>query len=214
MGCGKLRNLKLAQTNGLKYYGIDFVPKYIEKAKKFIAEQGLEDSVFAECLSIFDFGGEKNFIPQEERVLCLFPFNALGNIGNVLDILARLNGLKYDVLISSYKTDTHTTQVRKEYFEKCHYTNLQITESESGVTFTSDEGLKSIGFNPAYLVDLCKTASYGVVQAEFGEIGMMYSLKANAPKPQKLFTIVSAANNIPSMQQKDNEGFQPLSKSL
>lgn len=194
IGCGKMRNVNLALEKGLKYYGIDFVNKYIEKSQKMIDDQGLQDKCFVKCMSALDFNKETNFIPKEERPLCIFPFNVLGNIGNVFDILTIFNKFKYDVIISTYKTDDDATNIRNDYFVKCHYSNIKIEKTNSGTVFTSDEGLKSIAFDSSYLLNLSAAANYNVVKGEFGGIGMMYTLFSNTPR-QRLFEQYSKQAN-------------------
>jgi ubiquinone/menaquinone biosynthesis C-methylase UbiE len=47
-------NIKLVRARGLHIVGIDYEPKYIEKAKRVVARHGLTDSVDVRCQSVYD----------------------------------------------------------------------------------------------------------------------------------------------------------------
>src|SRR5579883_1915550 len=176
IGCGEARNLDIAQEHEINYYGIDFDNDYIIKAKNKIKQLPLSIKAIVRCLSVFDLNESATPVGKNERVLCIFPFNALGNMGNLLEILNKVHELGYDVLISTYKIDEFSSQIREQYFVNCGYKNLRKEHTKHGLTFYSDEGLKSTAMNSAYVQSVAEMTNYSMLVNDFSRIGVMYSL--------------------------------------
>lgn len=177
VGCGKARNMHFALNHKLYYYGIDFVADDIEQAKKIISKNNLQSRAHVSCMSVFDFNIGNNIINKLHTPLCIFPFNSLGNMGNTLLILKEFYKCGYDILVTSYRIDEYAIGVRRSYFEKCGYRELKFSQDESGITFTSEEGLKSVAFDPDYFLALCASVDYRVKHTMIGEIGIVYTLR-------------------------------------
>ncbi len=156
IACADARNIGMATRHNLNYYGIDFIQACIDQAKeKLLKEEGINKFVI-KCLSATDLGSLTTPVLPHERVLAIFPFNALGNMEHISSILSAALNLNYDVFISVFNVTEEANKERRKYYKKCGLSNIEIRKNDTGVIFTSAEGLKSIAYSDAYLAGLIK----------------------------------------------------------
>ncbi|MDF3054353.1 MAG: hypothetical protein K0Q74_260 [Gammaproteobacteria bacterium] len=179
VACADARNMDIALKNNLKYYGIDFIRENIDKAEKRIKALNQISTAFVECASIFDLSEKKDFIPETEKVLTFFPFNALGNMGSIISVLKIVLNLNYDIVFSIFKTTDEANRTRFEYYQNCGYSNLKCYDDGNGIIFTSSEGLKSIAYFEHYLKTLFETLNCRVTLISDSGVGALYYLQAS-----------------------------------
>ncbi len=176
VGCGELENVQLAQKNQLKYIGIDFDPTRINTANQIIQRHGYQQVQVA-CADIINMKFFDLYQSQHDKPILIFPFNVFGNIAPISYLLAKLKLFSMDFIISSYKINTTTNNVREAYYRNCGYHDLQKIESSFGVTFKSKMGLHTIAYSQVYLCSLLQAFGFTVSVLE-AEHGLMFVVNA------------------------------------
>jgi hypothetical protein len=174
VGCGDLENLKLAHNNSLPYLGLDFSALPILQALEKIRRKKIEN---ADCkhLNILSVLPEHVIRPGMTSPVIIFPFNVFGNIAPITELLCRLHAIRGATsLISIYKTDEETNQMRKDYYEKCGYENIQSSEDETGMWFTSDQGLYTVAYSSTYLLKLFTSLGFHCAIHPCGKYGWVF----------------------------------------
>lgn len=140
-----LRDLPLA------YIGIDVVESAVTSLRQKIAdEQQVRalrhaltlDIVEVECIS-------EMLVPG--RSVAMFPFNSFGNLPDPIAVLDALARAQLDVWIGTYDTCPNMTAVRREYYEAAAIGRVEEKTDESGVVFTSAQGLRSYAYSETWL---------------------------------------------------------------
>jgi hypothetical protein len=186
VGCMQGRCLEQAVKANKFYIGIDIVEQYIEEAILRANSLSIDpDKYTFLCLSatnlhnVLDLTKPGKF--RRKEALIVFPFNSFGNIENIDEVLLSLNKSGIDFFISTYKTDRFTTNVRRKYYHKCNYINIQESSESSGVRFTSDEGLNTIAYSKSWLSSRFSDKGMQVQAIELDMVGIGYvSLKLKA----------------------------------
>jgi SAM-dependent methyltransferase len=174
VGCMNARNLSLAVEHGIHYFGIDIVERYIEESQKEVSDRGNSIKAAVKCMSVCDLTKDTALILQGEKPLCIFPFNAFGNVSNVDLAVDRLVDLGLDILISTYRNDAETQRTRYEYYLACKYKNLRCITSEDAVIFSSEEGFHSVAYSESFIRRLLTSRRYIVKVFSIGAIGAGY----------------------------------------
>jgi hypothetical protein len=187
IACGDAQNLEIARKHQVHYYGIDFVDDCIRRAKTKINELGLQKTAQVKCMSALDLNTATTPIQSNEKVLCILPFNCIGNIGNVIALIDSLDKLGYDVMISTYKLNGIANAARAKYYKNCGYQNLQREENEVAEIFTSDEGLHSVSYQIEYMKDIFSRTNYQLTVSNITDIGIMYGLEQKSKLKLGLF---------------------------
>jgi hypothetical protein len=183
VGCMRGAYLDWAIKHQKSYIGIDFMAEYIAYGQARIAEYGLSPDIYqfvhgnAEDLCyLFDFGS----LPPQRHLL-LFPFNSIGNIVDLEQVLANLYQIQMPFLFSSYQTTEYATNVRSEYYINCGYQQVGTVRSPEGICVTSSDGLRSFAYYPEYLEKVCRNHGLFITAAPFSAIGMAYMANVISP---------------------------------
>lgn len=178
VGCMQGRFLDWAVSYGKHYLGIDVVSRYIEIGQQEIASRSLPNNQY-QCIL-----GDAKDLPMVVKValghadtsscLAFFPFNAIGNMPEVVSVLRALKQGKFRFLITAYQTTKLAIEVRKRYYQQCGYQGIATGRHEEGICFTSWDGLCTWAYHPQYLEQLVLRLSLPTVAIPFAEIGMVY----------------------------------------
>jgi hypothetical protein len=107
-------------------------------------------------MDIMDFLESEDLknIAYSEKPLIIFPFNVFGNIAPISLLLSKLRLMNTDFLISVYKNDSSTIEMRRKYYLNCGYNNLETIKDQTGFLFKSHEGLYTVAYDKYYLINL------------------------------------------------------------
>lgn len=181
VGCGYGRYMKWAMEHKFRYDGIDIVDWFIDLAQARVENFRRIDHeircsayhIAAESISEIVF--EKGGAHHSARALVFFPFNCFGNVNSLSATVESLRDLGSDVIISTFKTDGVTSNIRKDYYEKCGYTNLEISSFPAGALITSNEGLRAYAYEADFLQQLFEENGFKLEEArEFDKIGKYF----------------------------------------
>ena len=177
VGCGELENYELAAANKLAYHGLDFSPSTISAALKKITRKRLKQTTVA-CLNILDLQEVHPQLKKGSKPVFIFPFNLIGNIAPISLLFSKFRLLQYDLIVSIYKTDAPTNEMRKMYYTNCGYKKLEIRHDQlKGVIFQSTEGLYTVAYSPEYLISLLKVIGFTVTTYQSGQYGIILHAK-------------------------------------
>lgn len=167
LGCGTGRHIELAQSHGCRYDGIDLVAEMVATAQTTIAIEDQERCrvQVGPCESLCQLVGDR----FDKDSIALYPFNFIGNVADPTVALAPLQKMKGRALVSCFQTSEFATAVRQAYYTNVLGSSPSASRVESGVLFTSAEGLKSYAFSPTYLAALFD--GLGFRWREFGRLG-------------------------------------------
>lgn len=178
VGCGQMVNFELAIRNKIDYLGMDFDPEAIRTAQMEIDRNPEKyPNARVECLNFFEIAQHTHLFRTDKKPVFFLPFNLFGNIAPISLLLARLRQIKADLLISIYKTDDKTNEMRLAYYERCGYKNIETRKDETGYVFSSAEGLYTVAYEKNYITGLIKSFGFSVTTMESGQHG--YLLHAN-----------------------------------
>lgn len=165
-------HLEWAIAHDISYLGLDIVPRYIERGRRSVEARGLAPDRFR-----FELAGAEDLATVTRppgRALTLFPFNSFGNMTEPERVLAGLSAAGTPFLISSYDTGPAATRRRREYYTACGYEGLRVTEDETGIRFTSPDGLDTMAYHPAYLLGRLRAHGLEGSVLPCGEFGIAY----------------------------------------
>lgn len=175
-GCMDARNLDIASRNNIYYYGIDISQNYIIRANKKIKSYGLKDKAFAELACASEISIQKNSTLSclPKPILGFFPFNSFGNMAEPKNVLKNFSEMNIDFIISTYKTDELSNNIREEYYKNCNFSNLIMQEDHEKVIFIANEGLRTFAYKEEYILDILKALNFKVRVFNFSSIGIAY----------------------------------------
>lgn len=182
VGCADSRNSDLSEHFGLNYYGIDLIQDLVDKAKLTLSRSRTIPSYDVKCMSALDITPTFKAFPSHENPLCLFPFNAIGNMGNFPYILYQLQHIAVDFIVSTYQMNHHTHAMRERYYINAGCTKLKRLENEYISTFVSEEGLMTSAYSQSYFSTFSNISSYDMYSQELGPVGVAYHFRYNANK--------------------------------
>lgn len=178
VGCGaELENIEISKKTSLKYLGIEFSPTAAQAAQQTILAQNL--SAVVKCLNILKIRPDRLPLTEYDRPILIFPFNLLGNIAPISLLFSKLRAFSYDFIVSIYRLDNGTETMRRAYYTKCGYKDIQVQTDEKGnVTFSSADGLYSVAYSAPYLTALLSELGFEVMNAPCSKHGSMIYAKA------------------------------------
>lgn len=166
-------HLEWAVENGKSYVGVDIVQRYVEAGRRRVADADLPAARYR----FESIGAER--LPEialpPGRPVAFFPFNSFGNMEKPLAVLDAVADSGARFLISSYGTDTQSTEVRRKYYAACGFTGVEVHEDAQGVRFTSHDGLNTIAFHEEYLLGLLAERGMKASIVAFAGFGRMYT---------------------------------------
>lgn len=184
VGCGNMVNLKLATVNKLRYVGLDFSATAIRSVQDEIKRNPYKyPNARVYCFNILDAARIQSLFTPNEKPIFLLPFNLFGNIAPISLLIAKLREQNFDLLISIYKTDDKTNLMRQAYYSNCGYKAITVTKDETGLVFSSNEGLYTIAYDIRYLSELFQRFGFNISTISTGDYG--YLLRAT-PMPLQL----------------------------
>lgn len=178
VGCMDGRNLGWAVAHGKRYIGVDQVQRHIQTARRTAEERGLREHAH------FVTGDARriNTVVQPAlrdlagaRALLFFPFNSFGNMPGPTRALRSIRASGLPFFISSYQPTALATACRASYYQRCGYRALAVSEDERGVWFTSPEGLRSVAYDPHYLLGLCTASGLNAAPIAWAKINQAYA---------------------------------------
>ncbi|MFF5265349.1 hypothetical protein ACFY4C_41245 [Actinomadura viridis] len=155
------------------YLGLDIVERYVRAGRRRVADLGLPPGRYG-----FRVCGAEHIarlgLSPEGGDLAFFPFNSFGNITDLAGAVNGLAAARLPFVISSYRVSAEATRHREEYYRACRYRDVAVERDDRGVRFTSPDGLDTIAYDPAFLVEVFAARGIEVRPVEFGEIGLAY----------------------------------------
>jgi len=191
VGCGYGRYMDWAVSSAIAYDGIDIVDWMISMAEIKVQQfnerfPGVHCAVHlhpAERLSALMDSALLN--KRQAKTIAFFPFNCFGNVSNVHEVMRSLYRDRLDVVISTFLTDAKSTELRKQYYQNCGYSNLECTLNKHGLLITSDEGFRAFAYSKEALVDMFARNGYELASySDVAEIGAMYHFRPVSNKDE------------------------------
>ncbi|MEI2747303.1 MAG: hypothetical protein V9E88_00905 [Ferruginibacter sp.] len=171
-GCMTGRNLKLIHSLGKKYIGVDLERRYIIEAKLNFGS--VENALFV-CSDIINIEDVLiNSKQSKETAVIVFPFNSFGNVNDNYTTLKCLLQQRFEIVIFTYRNDSVTNEVRKDYYKKSGFKNLVIEENADGVRFHDKTGLDSKAFSKYWFDNLGSQTNNIFYHNHFAKIGVAY----------------------------------------
>jgi hypothetical protein len=104
--------------------------------------------------------------------VAFFPFNSIGNIGDVRGVVQALTLSSLPFILATYGTDEYSARCRALYYARCNYKNIRIRRTRKGVHFGSLDGLSTYAYYHKFIESLFP--KNGVVRQRFSSIGVAY----------------------------------------
>jgi len=153
IGCGYGRLLEWSIGKGLCYDGLDLVSWIVHlgqiHSRRLLARYPRAqasihclpaeavDTLFPPCL-----------FPTP--AVLFFPFNCLGNVRRIADVLAAVARTPCDVIVSTFNTRPETTAARIAYYAACGFSQLESENRPEGTLIRSMEGLHTCAYSDAH----------------------------------------------------------------
>jgi hypothetical protein len=188
IGCGYARYLTWALQRNFAYVGLEIVPWLVDLAalRLATAKRRYPD---AQCTVLLHPAEEIASVLKDLHVLqssrsaiAIFPFNCLGNVSRVDQVINSLKESNIDVLVSTFKTDAVSTKLRKNYYQECGFKNLNSRVVKRGLLMTSEEGFHALAYHSDYLIESFSKAGFALrAEHDLGAIGVAYHFVAIRP---------------------------------
>ena len=149
-GCDEIRLYGNCAINNVKYIGVDIRSDLKDFADHYFSENNhVEGHFINTCLSKFDEFFENDV---NNSVLCVFPFNLIGNLDDVERQIAKCYELGFELIVSQFNTTHYAKAVRYGYYQKCGFYNLSFKEDKSGHLFVGAD-FESKSYHYEYLLN-------------------------------------------------------------
>jgi hypothetical protein len=177
VGCMQGRYIERVLRAGKYYIGIDLVERYINTALLRASSLSLD----AKRYSFFCLGASRihDLIQLSQlsdfgsgQALVVFPFNSFGNIEDVSQTMLSLMKSKSHFFISTYKTDSFSSSVRRDYYGNCNYSGLRQINETNGIRFISNDGLNTMAYSHHWLVSCFGDFGFQLRVVDIGPIGI------------------------------------------
>ncbi|MBU2707896.1 hypothetical protein KCM76_18015 [Zooshikella marina] len=161
IGCDKVRSFETAAMNNVKYIGIDIRTKLEEQSKHYFSQCHKSTASFLRG-SLVDIDGVLNDkVNHSERILCLFPFNLIGNVENITNILRKYYMTGMDIVISSFQTGEPANSIRRAYYQKCGLDIAQEVDDVNHYTFCCND-FQSSSYSCDYIQTVAGQVGFSV----------------------------------------------------
>ena len=155
LGCMDGRYLELAARYGVRYVGVDLVPRHVQTGRLRARALGLgePDVVFrqGDAQRVHVTLADLALDGSAERNLLLFPFGLFGALPDVDDAAASLGRLGWPFLLSLYQPGDRMTAARRRYYARCGYEAIRVVRDRRGVWLTTGGGLRVAAYHPSFL---------------------------------------------------------------
>jgi hypothetical protein len=159
VGCFDGRYNTWCAKHHRQYIGIDINDRYLTEATRLAEFYNLPKSGYE-----FHNLNAQNLIDIQQKspifqstspndLLVIFPFNCLGNIANVIDVIDSLNRLGISYYISNFNVTSKATKVRETYYNNCEFDAISKHGEKDGIRFQSPDGLNSIAYDYQFLIE-------------------------------------------------------------
>lgn len=165
VGCGYGRLLEWSIGKGLSYDGLDLVSWMIQlgqvRSRRLLAQYPwAHASVHCLPAEAIDTLFSPSSISTPRVVF--FPFNCLGNVVDVGDVLASVARTSCDVVVSAFNTRPDTTAIRSEYYARCGFSGLESDSRKEGILIRSIEGLHTFAYTDDYYRGIFDRFGFGL----------------------------------------------------
>ncbi|MBR0764487.1 hypothetical protein [Bradyrhizobium japonicum] len=175
VGAMEGRHLDWAIEHNKEYLGIDATKKFVDTGTKGMRARGLDRNRY--CL-LHGRAEELHHLAQlrdrGRSPLIFFPFNSIGNMEVLSEVLRSLAELRYPFFISTYTTSSESTLARSTYYENCGFDGLSQRTDDKSILFQSNDGLSSKAFRQEFFLETCSNVSLAVRSVALGRIGVAY----------------------------------------
>ncbi|MGI0115440.1 hypothetical protein [Zooshikella sp. RANM57] len=163
IGCDKVRSFETAAMNNVKYIGIDVRTKLAEQSRHYFSQCQASKAFFlhGSLADIDHILSDK--INQSERVLCLFPFNLIGNVANISKILRKYYSTGMDIVISSFQIGEPANSIRRAYYQKCGLDIAHEVDDDNHYTFCCND-FQSSSYSCDYILAMADQVGFSVAK--------------------------------------------------
>jgi hypothetical protein len=160
---------------GVSYLGIDVVAKLVEDLEERIATRHTSSRIIAKAICQ-DISNVYSIVSENHITngIVIFPFNSFGNLSNPVSAIKAAAQSVLDIAIFTYGTDNASSQIRRQYYNNCNYSQLFMKKDAKGIFFSSKEGLYSYAYSKAFLNELLFEFGYKIKTSKFARIGRLY----------------------------------------
>ncbi|MGH9371749.1 MAG: hypothetical protein ACRD15_09495 [Vicinamibacterales bacterium] len=173
--CNDGRYLTFAAQHGVRYLGVDLVPRHVEAGHRRIAEYQLPNDRYGFTVGdISELAEVLNpaviSVPRE-RCAVLFPFSIFSAIPDPAGVARTLRALNLPFVATVYAPSAEATEVRRDYYRRCGYEGIVTSRTEEGVWLRTDGGLSTVAFHPDVLKELWSTSGLEMIPVELSMMG-------------------------------------------
>lgn len=183
-GCFDGRFLRWSFNEKVRYIGVDVVADFIieaqHRAKFFNVNTAFFEFHLLDLLRISELSTYSDICMNGSKVLLFCPFNIIGNIHPICDLLEELYSCSFDVFLSCFNPGPVATAVRGQYYENCKYQDLQTIDELEGLRFVGSDQLDTIAYRPEWLLD--KFSSLNTSHYRLSEVGYGLHIRKNTTK--------------------------------
>lgn len=169
------RHLEWAVNRNIAYVGIDPVQRYIDRGIQAVVDRKLDPRRYQFKCGVAERVSEILPSGPIARAFLFFPFNSFGNMLDVPPVFEQIKKTGHSFLISTFDISKEATGARREYYERCGFHGLECHEAHDSVSFTSDDGFRSVAYRPSFLLDQAASVGIDAVAIKVASIGMAYA---------------------------------------
>lgn len=185
-------NHNVTAERPVSYYGIDLIEDAIREAAERLAEYKKNNPVNGNYFLIQEDICHLRRIHEKHKLdgshcIIAFPFNIFGTLACPSEVISEAFSLGCDLLIFTYATLPIANTLRKVYYVSCGVGDVEETEDDKGVLFSTAEGLHTYAYHEHVINGWILSAGFKIRDRLFanglGRVVYAYQEKQPAENP-------------------------------
>ena len=151
--------------NRVNYIGVDIrslkpcIDEYLSK------NSHVEGKFINSCLSDF----YKLINIESAPILCVFPFNLIGNLNECKSQIHNCYTHGFDVVISQFNTTDKAKEIRLDYYKKCEISNIFLNKTDEGDVFRGLD-FESKSYTKRFIIESCTNVGFKHIDSYESEL--------------------------------------------
>jgi len=166
LGCDEVRLYGCSAMNEVNYIGVDIRGSLKPCIDDYLSKNShVKGKFIHSCLSDFYELLNIELVP----ILCVFPFNLIGNLNECKSQINNCYLHGFDVVISQFNTTDKAKEIRLDYYKKCGIPHIFLKKTNEGDIFKGLD-FESKSYNKNFIIESCINVGFNHIDSYESEL--------------------------------------------